>query len=116
MTKAKQYLKMFLGLFPSRLPVGMTEFDAWVQDIIDTYSLSGIADIDSLKWAIAGSVMALGPTKAFKPKVYFALVVSKSAANQIAGGFMYNLKEKQKADIAAKQAAEASDQEKTKPA
>lgn len=110
MNKFARLVKIVGACLPTRLPVGMTEFNAWSQDIIDTFEVGGIADNDSLKWALAGIIMALGPTKAYVPKLYFFLVLVKSASNQIASGFMYELKQKQAAEqlVEKQKSAEAT--------
>lgn len=91
----KRFLNQFLGLFPSRLPVGMGEFDTWIDSIIDTYPMP-TANRDSIVNGVAATVMRLGPTTAYKPKVYFALIIQAGAAKQIAGEQFMQLREKQK--------------------
>jgi hypothetical protein len=85
MMKIKQKVQRFanktLGLFPTKLPLGMTDFDRFCDSIFDTYELP---NDPSYKHAIASMIMHLGPTVASKPKRFFALSVQKAMANQIA--------------------------------
>ena len=98
----KRLFNQFLGLFPSRLPVGMTAFDAWIDSIITTYPMPTM-DRDSLVNGLAATVLRLGPTAAFKSKFYFALIIHAGAAKQIAGAKFSELRDKQ---IAAQKAAQ----------
>lgn len=99
----KRLVNQFLGLFPSRLPSGMAQFDAWVDSIIATYPMPTM-DRDSLVNGIAATIMRLGPTEAWKSKVYFALIIQAGASKQIAGAQFTLLREKQKAaELAAQQ-------------
>lgn len=93
------------GLFPSALPVGLSEFNVWSQSIADTYVLP-TTNIDSIKFTLATSIMHLDATAARKPKYWFVLLVRASAAKQIAGAAFTEIKERSKAAQAAA-AAEA---------
>lgn len=77
----KKLGRFLLGFIPSRLPVGMQEFDTFCISIFTTYDLP---DLPSYRHAIASLIMHLGPTTAYKPKFYFALSVQKAMSNQIA--------------------------------
>lgn len=94
----KNTVKKIRNLFPSALPVGVTEFEAWASDIVTTYNFP---DNDSLRFTLASMILALGPTRAYRSKFYFYLSVRSSMAKQIASHMMYDLKEKQKAAAAA---------------
>ena len=100
-------LNRLLSYFPTRLPVGLTEFNAWSSSIID---LAGnFADEDSMRWAIANMVMHLPSTKSRVSKNYFVQCLTKTAANQVAGQVFINIKEKQEAlRKAAEEAAKAA--------
>lgn len=99
-------LRLVPTLIPRRLPQGMTESKAWSDSIVKA---AGVPDNDSFRFAIAAMILQLGPLKAFKSKFYFVLALWKGAANQIAGGVMHELKQKQdEANKAAKAAEEAS--------
>lgn len=101
------WVKKFTSFFPTKLPVGLAEFNEWADSIIE---LSGrFADEDSLKFAIANMVLHLGPQRSSAPKNYFVRSLRKTAANQVAGQVFLDIKEKQKAQQeAAKTAAQSN--------
>lgn len=102
-------VKRLLSLLPTPLPVGMTEFESWSDDIIN---LSGpYADTDSMKFAIASMIMHLGPQKSHVAKNYFVRSLRKTAANQVAGQVFTNIKEKQQ-KAAAEAASKSNEQQK----
>lgn len=108
----KTFFRKLFSRFPSKLPIGMTAFDTWSQSIIDTFSLP---NNDSTRFALATMILHVPAEGFYKPKAYFARLVLKSMSNQIAGGVMQDLKNKQieraKAEEeAAKQLAEATAQ------
>ncbi len=99
-------IRQLLSYLPTRLPVGMTEFNKWSQDIID---LAGpMADEDSMRWAIASQVMHQGATSDCIPKRFFVSALRKAAANQVANQVFQDLKikQQQRAEAEAKAAAE----------
>ena len=94
--KFKRAVSKVTGFFPTRLPVGITEFNVWAESIIDTYGLDiGTNDHDSIVFGLAGAVMHLGATESHKPKRFFAKLLHKGAASQVAYFVMKQLKEKQ---------------------
>lgn len=94
-------LKRLLAHLPSKLPQGLTDFETWATDIIETY---GMPNNDSVKFALAVQILHLPATAAYKPKAYFGHTLIKGAASQVAGQVMQDLKAKQAAEIeAAKQ-------------
>lgn len=95
----KKLGNQFLGLFPTAIPTGTAEFDAWAQFIMDNYKMP-TADVDSIKYALATMVMHLGPTVAYKPRYYFALALRASAAKQVAGGVFMEIKTRHQAAAA----------------
>jgi hypothetical protein len=102
----KLLLKRVLSRLPSPLPVGMSEFQQWSDDIIE---LSGkFADVDSMKFALASQIMHLGAQQAYVPKNYFVKSMRKAAANQVASQAFQDVKNKQLE--AAKAAEEAAKQ------
>lgn len=107
--KLKRLVNQVLGLFPSRLPVGVTEFDSWAESIIDTYPMP-TSNRDSLKFTLATIIMHQGTQDAYRSKFYFYLTINAAAAKQIAGEIFYSIKQKQKeeAERAAKEEAEKS--------
>lgn len=95
----KRFLAYLAGFFPSAVPIGRTDFDTWATSIIDTYQFP---DNDSVRFALASIVMHMGPTSAYKPKYYFALVIKAGAAKQVAASVFQDIKNKQVAEAAAK--------------
>lgn len=87
---------------PTKLPVGMAEFNTWADSIIE---LSGkFADEDSMKYAIASNLMHLPHTTSSVPKNYFVKALRKAAANQVASQVFMYLKIKQQEAAAVAQA------------
>lgn len=96
--QAKRALYRLLSFLPSALPVGMTQFQVWADKIIFAYNLP---DNDSSRFALATMILHAASTDAYKPKRYFGLCALKSMSNQIAGGVLQDLKQKQQERIAA---------------
>jgi hypothetical protein len=102
----KRLLKQLLSLLPTKLPVGMTEFNAWADSIIE---LSGnYADADSMKFALASMVIHLGPQRSSVAKNHFVRSLRKTAANQVAQAVFQDIKIKQQEAAKAAQQAEAT--------
>lgn len=101
----KSFLQHLLAHIPTKLPQGISEFNTWASSIISLY---GMPDNDSVRFALAVSIMHLPSTAAYKPKAYFGYTLIKGAASQVAGGVMQDLKEKQAAEQKAYQEAEAA--------
>jgi hypothetical protein len=95
----KKVKNRLLFCFPSKLPVGMKDFNAFADSIFETY---GLPKEPSYYHTIATMIMHLGPTTAYKSKRFFAFSIIKAMANQIAYGKIQELKEKQKAEADAK--------------
>jgi hypothetical protein len=98
--RIKKVFRQIRGLLPSELPNGASAFDAWVDSIVNTYSLP-TSDIDSIKFTLATIIMHLGPTVAYRSKFYFVLVLKASAAKQVAHNAFGEIKQKQQAAQAA---------------
>lgn len=99
-------IKRVLSRFPTKLPVGASEFETWSDSIIE---LSGeYADIDSMKFAIASILIHADSKYGALPKRYFVDRLRKSAANQIASQVFQNIKQKQQkaAEVTAAQQQE----------
>ena len=111
-------LKRLLSYLPSKLPVGVSEFQTWSDSVIE---LSGeFADRDSMKFALASQVIHLGPQKSSVPKNFFVRSMRKAAANQVASQVFQDIKLKQqlaaeKAALAAKQAEDTANKEAESP-
>lgn len=105
--KIKRLLRKVLAMLPSRLPSGVSEFEAWSVDIIDLYEAP---NNDSIRFALATMILHAGAQDAYKSKHFFGISLRKSMANQVAAAVMQDLKTKQQEAIAreaaAKEAAE----------
>lgn len=101
MNKIKTLFKRLLGHFPSKLPIGVTAYEVWAKDILETYDFM---DNVSTRFALANMIMHLPSTQASKPKVFFAQCLHKAAANQVAYHFVLDFKKMQEESIAKDQA------------
>jgi hypothetical protein len=90
----KSWLKKQLGLWPQKLPVGISEFDAFAKKIFAIYE---IPDLPSYRNAIATMIMHLPPTVDKMPLVYFGRSIKKAQSNQIAYEIIQQIKEAEKA-------------------
>lgn len=91
--KLKQIAHLFSAQFPSKLPIGMMEFNIFYNSIIGLYSYP---DDPSYKQAIATMIMHLGPTVKYKSKAFFSAALHKSMANQIAYGVIDEIRQSEK--------------------
>lgn len=97
----------FRSFLPTKLPVGTTEFENWVDSII---ALSGsYADRDSMKFAIASMLIHADARHGALSKQYFVTRLRKSAANQIASQVFQDLKQKQAEATAKKEASDVKE-------
>lgn len=98
-------------LFASPLPIGITDFNTWADDIVDLYDLP---NNDSIRFTLASIILNVKETEAFKPKHDFFLLIRTAMAKQVASQVFYDLKMKQKAEqeaaevLAKQQALEAT--------
>lgn len=94
---------------PERLPQGVTEFNEWANDILDFY---GLPNNDSTHFSLAAAILHVKDGLAYVPKEYFANVLLRGAANQVAHHIMVECKERQQKLIEEeKKAAEAAAQQ-----
>ena len=101
-------VKQLLAYFPTKLPLGMTEFETFSKSVIELLP-PGLDNVpaDDKKFVIASAIQRLDPTTNAKAKIYFVKLLTKAAASQVAGQVFLDIKEKQKAveaERAAKQA------------
>ena len=73
------------------LPIGRIQFNEWVNRIIEGAAVD--ADKESLKWSLAGMLMQLSSTEAFKEDAYFMLALRAAAVKQTAHSMAQELKE-----------------------
>ncbi len=102
--QARLLLKKLRALFPSRVPVGVSEFNAWAESFMELYQMP-TQDLDSTKFTLASIIMHLGPQAAFVSKHFFFVTIRAAAAKQVAGSVFYEIKQKQ---ALAQKAAEAA--------
>lgn len=112
--KFKKLLNTILSYFPSPLPIGIAEFEKWSDDVL---ALTSLPNNESMKWSLATMILHSDKGASHKPKRYFAQCLHKAAANEIAGAYMHDLKEKQKAKMQeeAAKAAQASSEVSNEP-
>lgn len=103
MKSVLKLVKFIRAFFPSRLPVGVTEFNAWADDIM---TMAKSPNNDSVRFALAAMIVNSGDTEAYISKMFFVLQLRKSMAKQIASFVMYEAKQKQQEE--ARKAAEES--------
>ncbi len=105
--KIKKVLKVLLlqvtSNFKMTLPVGLTEFEQWAQDII---VLSKAPDNDSVRFALASIIINLKHDQPKQSKKYCAGILIKGMATQVASSVFHEMKVKQAE--AAKAASEAA--------
>src|ERR1019366_2761482 len=90
----KLLLKRLLSYLPTKLPVGLTEFNTWADSIME---LSGqYADSNSMRFAIASMVIHLPSGTGAISKNHFVKGLRKSAANQVASQVFQDVKQRQK--------------------
>jgi hypothetical protein len=108
LAKVKLLLKQVRSYLPSQLPVGLTAFNAYADDIIE---LSGnFADKDSMVFAIASILIHIDAGTASVSKQYFVKRLRKSAANQVASQVFQDIKTKQQAALEAAKTAQSATQ------
>lgn len=103
--KIKFLVRQVRGLFPQRVPTGLTEFNTLISEVIELYNPPG--NERSIRFVISSLLMRLGPTEVFKSKWYFASSLIRAAAAQVAVHVQEEIK-KQQAEEYAQQQAEAT--------
>lgn len=102
---------LLLSYLPQNLPLGLSEFNTWADNII---TLTGkFADETSMKFALASQIIHLPPTVSSRAPQYFVRALKKSAANQVASQVFQDIKlsqqQKQAAATAIKDVVAADD-------
>lgn len=101
----RRIITILLAHLPTKLPVGIPEFEEWANSILD---ISGrFADENSMKFMLATTIMHADAKHGYLPKMYFVTRLRKAAANQVASQVFHDIKTKQ-AELAAQAAAEAT--------
>jgi hypothetical protein len=106
LNKIRKLFNKLIGFFPSQLPTGLTEFNSWSESVIDTYDLSHLADIDSMKATLALTIIHLDQAQAHMSKRYMANRLIKAASNQISSFVFQDIKYKKDDEAKQRQAAE----------
>ncbi len=105
----RKLINKLLQRIPRKLPVGVKEFNAFADRIIEQ---SGkFADDDSMRFAIATNIIHADASKGSVPDSFFISRLRKAAANQVASQIFQDIKTKQAAEQKAaleKQQAEAA--------
>lgn len=72
------------------LPIGRTQFMDWSDRIIEGAAVE--ADKESLRWSLAGMLMQLSSTEAFREDAYFMLALRAAAVKQTAHSMAEEIK------------------------
>lgn len=107
MNTINRYFKYFLGFFPKALPVGMTAFNLWADELISTYGLLAIMTDRDAKYTLAASIISAGGATAFKSNFTFYLILRAAASKQVAGAKFQEIQSELRAEQ-QKQHAEAT--------
>lgn len=88
-----KFIKRLLGSLPAKLPQGMTEFNAFVDDVAE---LTELPNNNRLRTIIASFIMRLPPSMIAFSKWELAKQIKKAAANQVAAEAMKLVEEEAK--------------------
>ena len=101
----KQLIKKLYSYVPTRLPVGLSEFEQWCDDVL---ALSGLPILrDSAHQALANMIIHASPLKGTDTprdrisKNHFVKGLRKGAANQVASYVFYEIQKEQEVKRAA---------------
>jgi hypothetical protein len=97
------------------LPMGVAEFHEWSERIISGACIPG-ASPESQKFALAEMIMHLKPVQDHCDDAHFIHTLRKGAVNQVAYAMMEEIRNARKAELAAKDNANALGTEEPKPA
>jgi hypothetical protein len=104
MKRIKALYAKIRSYFPSKLAVGMTEYEEWLES---TVNLAGnFADKKSLDWALSTMILHAPSDKDSISKQYFVKRLRKGAANQVASQKIQDIKAAQDAQQAEQKQAE----------
>jgi len=98
-----KFFKYILSFFPTSLPHGVEQFNAWANDIL---GFAKCPDNDSTRFALAVMILHCNSTEDTKPKRYFVKALNKAASNEIANDIAQGFKRKQQAEHEAKMKAD----------
>ena len=103
--KLKKVLKQIRARFPSKLPVGIPEFNAWADSFNDIYDLP-TKDRDSIRVVLSSTIINMGSITVSRPKYHFYRAIVAAAAKQVAGAIFHDI---QQAKFAADKVARRAD-------
>lgn len=105
----KLAVKRLMSYVATPVPVGLTEYKAWVASILE---LAGpLADQESMEWVVAQQLTNTKPDAARVPKALFVNTLRNAAAKQLAVYEFQNIK--QRRDDKAAEAAKAAQEQQT---
>jgi hypothetical protein len=105
-TNIKKVTGFIRGLFPQRVPQGLTEFSSLIDALISTYNPP--MERRSVEFTVATLLQRLNPTQAYVSQFFYYRSLTRGAAAQVAFYVMDDIKNKQKAEHDAAIAAEAA--------
>ncbi len=90
-----QQFKRLLSYIPTQLPLGLTAYKAWSNEVVEL--IGPIANTDDLHFCVAAEVLRVGPSANAVSKNYFVKRVRAGATKQLAGAVFTEIKERQQA-------------------
>lgn len=105
--RLRRLYNQFLGLFPSKLPAGMTAFNAFADSIFATYTLPTTKQRD-VRWMVATIIANTRGEFQYKSKYSFAKSIRAACVKEIAGSAMFLLREEIKQEASQAAAAPVS--------
>ncbi len=112
MVRLKKLVTLLMSYYPTRLPLGMTEFDNWAKTIISLLGpgLENVPEND-IKFVLSTTLQRLDPDEHRRPMQYFVRVIRSAGVKQVAAQVFQDIKTKQAEELAKKQAAATAQQE-----
>lgn len=101
----KRYGRILRGFIPRPLPVGVTQFNAWVDRFLDTYPMPTTSRRD-VTYVLASMIIHGDKVMAYRSDFRFFLAIWSAAAKQVAGAVFQNIQYELKAEHTAQQAAQ----------
>jgi len=86
-------LKKLISFFPTKMPIGVDEFNAWAADVI---MLSNTPDNSSTRFSLCVMIMHRPATEWCKSKRFYAKQLYKAAVNEVAHSMAQGYKEAQR--------------------
>lgn len=103
----KQLMKWYKHFIPQQLPIGMTAFEKWSDEILTNYDFP---KNDSMKFTLATMIMHMDQTWSHVPYRTFERRIKKAMANQVAGAVFQEVKLRQQEEAEkAKQEANVTE-------